>query len=108
MGIGKKWNCIQWFYLHLIGLNGNLFLDVYLYLPPSPLLDRGGVRRLNIESYPELRIELLPLMPRSGGGIGIGSRRPIGTKSRPELRIPLLPMLEYLRSNISRLSSYRS
>lgn len=50
---------------------------------PNPLLDLGGVRLLNIESYPEPpRIELLPLIPRrpppNVGGIGIGSRLPIG------------------------------
>lgn len=80
-----------------------------IYLNRPPLLDRGGVLRLNIVSYPpELRIELLLLIPRSGGGIGIGSRLPIGTKSRPELRMLLFPMPEYRLSNISRLSSYRS
>lgn len=50
---------------------------------PIPLLDLGGVRLLNIESYPEPpRIELLPLSPRrpppNVGGNGIGSRLPIG------------------------------
>lgn len=65
------------------------------YTPKRLLLDGGGVRLLNIESYdPGLRIDelLIPDRPNGGSG-GNGSLRPNGggAKSRPELRIGGIP-----------------